>query len=276
MNDAYRPQQPSAPALGPTGLDAYKPAEIGPLIEAAGIAKTKLPLLSLAALGGLAGAFIAFGALFYLAVLTGADPAYGPVRAAAGIAFSLGLVLVIVGGAELFTGNALLVMAWVDGRVTARALIRNWIIVYLANFAGAGLILGLAWLAGLDRGALAATAAEIAARKVALGPGELLGRGILCNVLVCLAVWLSFAARDAAGKVLVIVPPIAAFVALGFEHSVANMFLLPFGLLAGAPIGLPGIAANLFWVTLGNLIGGGGGVAVSYWAAYRAEARRRH
>jgi formate/nitrite transporter len=268
MNDAYRPQQPSAPGPGPTGPDAYKPAEIGSLIEAAGIAKTKLPLLSLAALGGLAGAFISFGALFYLAVLTGADPAYGPVRAAAGIAFSLGLVLVIVGGAELFTGNALLVMAWVDGRVTARALARNWIFVYLANFAGAGLILGLAWLAGLDQGPLAATAAEIAVRKVALGPAELLGRGILCNVLVCLAVWLSFVARDAAGKVLVIVPPIAAFVALGFEHSVANMFLLPFGLLAGAPIGLAGIAANLFWVTLGNLIGGGGGVAVSYWAAY--------
>jgi formate/nitrite transporter len=276
MNDAYRPQQRSAPALGPTGLDAYKPAEIGPLIEAAGVAKTKLPLLSLAALGGLAGAFIAFGALFYLAVLSGADPAYGPVRAAAGIAFSLGLILVIVGGAELFTGNALLVMAWVDGRVTARALARNWIVVYLANFAGAALILGLVWLAGLDKGALAATAAEVALRKASLAPAELLGRGILCNVLVCLAVWLSFAARDAAGKVLVIVPPIAAFVALGFEHSVANMFLLPFGLLVGAPIGLPGIAANLFWVTLGNLIGGGGGVAVSYWAAYRAEARRRH
>jgi formate/nitrite transporter len=274
MNDAYRPQPRSAPRLGPTGLDAYKPAEIGPLIENAGVAKTKLPLLSLAALGGLAGAFIAFGALFYLAVLTGADPNSGPVRAAAGVAFSLGLVLVIVGGAELFTGNALLVMAWVDGRVKARAVARNWIIVYLANFAGAVVVLGLVWLAGLDEGALAATAAEIALQKASLTPGELVGRGILCNVLVCLAVWLSFAARDAAGKVLVIVPPIAAFVALGFEHSIANMFLLPFGMLAGAAIGPGDIAANLFWVTLGNLIGGGGGVTVSYWAAYRAGARQ--
>jgi formate/nitrite transporter len=274
MNDAYRPQQPPTPGLAPTGLDAYKPAEIGPLIENAGVAKTKLPLLSLAALGGLAGAFISFGALFYLVVLTGMDPAHGPVRLAAGAAFSLGLILVIVGGAELFTGNALLVMAWVDGRVKARAVARNWIIVYLANFAGAMVILGLAWMAGLDKGALAATAADIAVQKTLLSPGELLARGVLCNVLVCLAVWLSFAARDAAGKVLVIVPPIAAFVALGFEHSVANMLLLPLGMLAGAPIGLDDVAANLFWVTLGNLIGGGGGVTLSYWAAYRAGTGR--
>lgn len=261
-------------AISPTGLDAYKPSEIAKMVESAGVTKTRLPLLSQGALGSLAGAFIAFGALFYLVVLTGADPGSGPVRFAAGVAFSLGLILVIVGGAELFTGNALLVIAWVDGLVSTGAVARNWVIVYLANFAGAVTILALVWLAGLHEGALAATAGRIAEAKLALGPVELLARGILCNVLVCLAVWLSFAARDAGSKVLVIIPPIAAFVALGFEHSIANMFLLPFGMLAGAPVGLAGIADNLLWVTIGNVIGGGGGVALSYWAAYRANADR--
>lgn len=269
MTDA--PASPP-PASGPTGLDAYRPAEIARLLENAGVAKARLGLLPLVALGCLAGAFIAFGALFHLVVLAGADAAAGPVRLAAGLAFSLGLVLVIVGGAELFTGNALLVMAWVDGLVGARDVLRNWCVVYCANFAGALLILVLVWLAGLQHGAMAKVAAEIAVRKMALPPVELLARGILCNALVCLAVWLSFAARDATGKVLVIVPPIAAFVALGFEHSIANMFLLPFGMLAGAPADLAAFAGNLFWVTLGNLIGGGGGVAMSYWAAYRARS----
>lgn len=273
MNEPDRRPESRASALGPTGLDAYKPSEIARLIETAGVTKTELPLLSLIALGSLAGAFIAFGALFYLSVLSGADPSYGPVRLAAGIAFSLGLILVIVGGAELFTGNALLVMAWVDGLVGAAAVARNWLVVYGANFAGASVILALIWMAGLDRGGLGASAAQIATYKVSLPPHELLARGILCNILVCLAVWLSYAARGAGGKMLLIIPPIAAFVALGFEHSIANMFLLPFGLLAGAPISVGDIAINLFWVTIGNVIGGGGGVALSYWAAYRPRAK---
>jgi len=253
----------------PTGLDAYRPAEIAKLIESAGVAKTRLPLLSLATLGALAGAFIALGALFHLAVLMGADPTDGLARLAAGAAFSLGLVLVIVGGAELFTGNALLIMAWVDGLVELGALLRNWTLVYVANFAGALAIVALAWAAGLDQGPLGALARAIAERKFQLGPVELFARGLLCNVLVCLAVWLSFAARGAADKVLVIVPPIAAFVALGLEHSIANMFLLPFGMVAGAAAGLGALADNLLWVTLGNIVGGGGGVALAYWAAYR-------
>ncbi|MCW5724357.1 MAG: formate/nitrite transporter family protein [Maricaulaceae bacterium] len=257
-------------AAGPTGLDAYKPAEIGRLIQGAGVAKARLALIPLAALGALAGAFIAFGAMFFLAVMTGADPASGLTRLAAGIAFSLGLILVIVGGAELFTGNALLVMAWVDRRVTGLQVLRNWAVVYPANFAGALVIVALAWLAGMAAGPFGDAAAMVAAHKAALPAGELFFRGVLCNVLVCLAVWLSFAARDAAGKVLVIIPPIAAFVALGFEHSIANMFLLPFGALAGAGIGAAAIAHNLFWVTLGNLVGGAGGVGLSYWAAWRA------
>lgn len=275
MDKPTRQAETLTAALGPTGLKAYKPSEVARLIETVGIAKTKLPLLSLIALGSLAGAFIALGALFYLAVLTGADPTYGLVRLAGGAAFSLGLILVIVGGAELFTGNALLVMAWVDGLVSAGAMARNWLIVYLANFAGAMTILALAWLAGLDKGALATLAAEIASHKASLPPLALLAGGILGNVLVCLAVWLSYAARDAGGKMLLIIPPITAFVTLGFENSIANMFLLPFGMLAGSAISASDVAHNLFWVTMGNLIGGGGGVALSYWAAYRPRANHR-
>ncbi|HUO91077.1 MAG TPA: formate/nitrite transporter family protein [Rhizomicrobium sp.] len=263
---------PSTPS-DPTGIDAYKPEEIARRIETAGVAKAKLPLRSLLALGGLAGAFISIGALFYLAVLTGADPMHGPTRFVAGIAFSLGLILVIVGGAELFTGNTLLVMGWVDGLVTTRALLRNWLIVFFANLVGALTLCLLAWMAGLHLGALGAMAAKIAAMKLTLSPTEMLARGILCNALVCLAVWLSFGAHDVASKILAIIPPIAAFVALGFEHCVANMFLLPFGLLAGASGDTVGLIRNIGWVTLGNIIGGAGGVALSYWAAYRAPAR---
>lgn len=255
----------------PTGLDAYKPAEIARRIEAAGVAKVRLGLVPLVTLGVLAGAFISFGALFYLAVLGGADAAFGPTRLAAGMAFSLGLVLVLVGGAELFTGNALIVMAWVDGKVGSAALLRNWGLVYLANLAGALMICALAWAAGLHLAAPGAVAAKLAMAKCALPWMELLARGILCNALVCLAVWLSFAAHDVAGKIFAIVPPIAAFVALGLEHSIANMFLLPFGALAGAAVSAADITHNLAWVTIGNLIGGAGGVGLSYWAAYRAS-----
>jgi formate/nitrite transporter len=257
------------PPLHPTGLDAYAPAQIARLVDRAGVAKARLPLLPLMALGCLAGAFIALGAMFYLAVLAGWDLAFGPARVLAGMAFSLGLILVIVGGGELFTGNALLVIAWVERRITSAAVARNWVVVYVANFIGAAIIVALAWAAGLAAGDFGATAAAVAARKLELSTDQLIARGVLCNVLVCLAVWLSFAARDAAGKVLVIVPPIAAFVALGLEHSVANMFLLPFGLIAGAVTDVGTLARHFVWVTLGNVIGGGVLVGLTYRAAYR-------
>lgn len=271
MPEAPLSSPPTSPH--PTGLDAYRPAEIAKRIETAGVAKTQLPILSLGTLGCLAGAFISLGALFYLVVLAGADAGYGPVRMLAGIAFSLGLILVVVGGAELFTGNALIVMAWVDGLVSLRALVRNWALVFVTNLAGALAMAGLAAMAGLHKAPMGAVAARITAAKLALPVPELLARGVLCNALVCLAVWLSFAARDVPGKVLAIVFPISAFVALGLEHSIANMFLLPFGILAGAAVGSPGgiaeISWNLLWVTLGNIAGGAGGVAITYWAAYR-------
>ncbi len=251
----------------PTGLDAYKPAEIARRVEDAGAAKAHLPAAQTLTLAILAGVFIALGGAAYTAVMTGVDPT-GPARFLGGVVFSLGLILVIVGGAELFTGNALMTMAAVDRKITLSALLRNWGIVYLGNLIGA-LALAAAMLAtGLLDGPMGATASRIADAKVSLTPVEAFSRGILCNALVCLAVWLTFAARTAAGKILAILWPISAFVLLGFEHSIANMYLLPQGIIAGAQIGTAAVLANLFWVTLGNIIGGAGGVALAYRFAY--------
>jgi formate/nitrite transporter len=186
-------------------------------------------------LGVLAGAFIAFGACFYTVVITDSAAGYGPTRLLGGLAFSLGLILVIVGGADLFTGNRLIVMAWADRKISTAALLRNWVLVYVANFVGAAAIaVVIAW-SGVITGPVAATAIRIAEAKVALDPGAAFLRAVLCNVLVCLAVWLCFAAHSVTGKMLAIPLPIAAFVALGFEHSVTNMYFLPLGWLLGSP-----------------------------------------
>lgn len=259
------------PASHATGLDAYRPEEIAQRIEAAGTAKTRLGFVPLAMLGVLAGAFIGFGAVFYLVVITGAGDSFGPARLLGGAAFSLGLILVIVGGAELFTGNTLIIMARLEDRISTAALAKNWAIVFAGNFAGALVLVVVIVAAGtltLDNGAVAQTAVKVAEAKFALSPMAAFARGILCNALVCLAVWLTFAARDVAGKILAILWPITAFVALGFEHSVANMFLLPLGLAAGAEGGVWPIMKNLVFVTLGNIVGGAGGVAGAYWACY--------
>lgn len=250
--------------------DAYKPAQIAALIETAGVAKAALPLHRMATLALLAGAFIGFGAAFWCLAMAGADPGFGPQRVLGGMVFSLGLILVVVGGAELFTGNALMVMAAVDGRIGLAALGRNWGVVYLGNLAGAvGLALAFG-VSGLLDGPMGETAARAASAKAALGPVEAFVRGALCNALVCLAVWLSFAARNATDKILGVLWPVTAFVALGLEHSVANMFLFPAGIWAGADVSPAGVAGNLFWVTLGNIIGGAGGVALAYRYAFGA------
>lgn len=254
--------------VNPTGLDAYKPAEIAVLVEAAGTNKTRLPLVQMSALAVLAGTFISLGALFYTLVMTGVDAGYGPARFLGGIAFSLGLILVIVGGAELFTGNALIVMAWVDRHISTASLLRNWLVVYIGNLVGALVMVALVYYAGLFKGAIGETAVRIAEAKLALGFGEAFFRGILCNMLVCLAVWLTFAARSVTGKILALIWPVSAFVALGLEHSIANMYLLPAGLAAGAQGSLSDVLQNLLAVTLGNIAGGAGGVALTYWAAY--------
>ncbi|MBK6467153.1 MAG: formate/nitrite transporter family protein [Rhodobacter sp.] len=252
------------------GHDAYKPAQIAALIETAGVAKAALPLHRLLTLALLAGAFIGFGGAGWLIAMTGADAGFGPQRVLAGMVFSVGLILVVVGGAELFTGNALMVMAAVDGRVSTAALLRNWGVVYVGNLIGAaGLALAFG-LSGLLDGPMGEVAARAATTKAGLGWSEALVRGALCNALVCLAVWLSFAARTATDKILSVLWPVTVFVALGLEHSVANMFLIPAGIWAGAEVTGAGMAGNLVWVSLGNIIGGAGGVALAYRFAFGA------
>jgi formate transporter len=251
---------------------AFAPARVAELVRELGVAKARLPFVQTATLGLLAGAFISFGALFFAVTVTGSTLGFGPTRLLGGIAFSLGLILVVIAGAELFTGNNLIVMAWAERRIGLSDLLRNWAIVYCANFAGAlgtAILVLLAGTLELGRGELKTTVFSIAAAKLALTPLEAFARGILCNALVCLAVWLCVAARSVADKILAILLPIAAFVALGFEHSVANMFLLPLAAGAGAAgAGIGPILGNLVFVTAGNIVGGSLFVALVYWICY--------
>ena len=254
----------------PDSGDAYAPAVIAERVASAGVAKVALPTLQTFTLGILAGAFIAFGAMLFTLAITGADLGFGPTRLLGGLAFSLGLILVILGGAELFTGNNLIVMAWADGLVSTRALLRNWALVYGGNLLGGIATAVMVHASGvLQSGDMAKTAIAIAEAKAALDPGEAFTRAMLCNTLVCLAVWLCNGARSATGKILCIIFPISAFVALGFEHSIANMYFLPIGWLEGAQIGFEAIAFNLAIVTAGNIVGGSLLVAFVYWIVYR-------
>lgn len=210
--------------------DAYAPAEIAQRIENAGVAKADLATIPTLVLAVLAGAFIGFGAMLYVVAITNSGLGFGPERLLGGAAFSLGLILVLVGGAELFTGNNLIVFAWADRKITGMRLLRNWALVYFGNFVGATATAVMVYWSGIDTladGGVAVTAMRIAETKFALAPTEAFVRGILCNVLVCLAVWLCFAARSVVSKILAILFPISGFVALGFEHSVANMYLIP-------------------------------------------------
>jgi len=273
------------------GVDALLPAEIAAKAENVGAKKVRLDAPRLLALAVLAGAFIALGAMFATTVLAGANGVmpFGMSRLIAGIVFSLGLILVVVGGAELFTGNALMVMALAAGKITLGEMLRAWGIVFVGNFLGAFGTAVLVVLSGQylsARGEVATVALSLAVAKVALPFEQALFLGVLCNVLVCLAVWLSLGARGTADKVLAVLFPVSAFVAAGFEHSVANMYLVPLGILikAWAPAVLwsqiPMAAsdlASLTWVnflaslvpvTLGNVLGGGVLVGAMYWFVY--------
>ncbi|MBK8986802.1 MAG: formate transporter FocA [Chloroflexi bacterium] len=260
--------------------------------ENAGVSKANLGIYRMTSLSVLAGAFIAMGAVFSTAVTTGAAGVlpYGVVRLLAGLAFCLGLILVVGAGAELFTGNNLIVMAWADKKVTTGALLRNWVVVYVGNFVGAlvtavGMFLTQQY--AFNNGAVGLNALNTASAKVQLGFVQAIMLGIFCNALVCLAVWLCIGARTAADKILAIIFPITAFVAAGFEHSVANMYFIPIGLLvkAGAPaefwanvgktaVDYPALTwsnfflVNLLPVTIGNIIGGALMVGLVYWFIY--------
>ena len=259
----------------PHPLDVVTPARIARLVEEVGIRKAGLAFLPTFALGILAGAFIAFGAMFFTVAVTGSEMGYGPTRLLGGAAFSLGLVLVIVGGAELFTGNSLIVMAWANRDITLGALLRNWGIVYAGNLVGAVATAVLVHLSGIltaGGGAVGETALGIAAAKLALDPVQAFVRAVLCNVMVCLAVWMCFAAHNVAGRVLVIVFPVTAFVALGFEHSVANMYFIPLAMLHSGEVDMGAFVANLAVVSAGNVVGGAVLVALVYWMIYLRKA----
>ncbi len=259
-------------------LDAYAPAQIAMRVREVGVTKAAMPVLTMFALAVLAGAFIALGALFYTITMTtgkGVAVPFGLHRLAGGVAFSLGLVLVVVGGAELFTGNNLIAMAWASGRVTTQQIMRNWGWVYLGNLAGAVGTAALVWLAGIQNmgaGSVGETMIQIARSKISLDPVSTIARGVLCNVLVCLAVWLCMGARSVTDKIFAILFPITGFVACGFEHSVANMYFLPMGvaLAAGtsAPLSAVDAISNLALVTIGNIFGGTVLVALVYWTVY--------
>jgi len=253
-------------------IDAYKPAKIAELVESIGVKKAVLPTVPTIMLGLMAGAFIAFGAMFFTLMMTDHGMGLGPARLLGGIAFSLGLILVVVGGAELFTGNNFIVMAWAENKVTTAQLIRNWSIVYIANFIGAvGAAVLMFWSGTLSLGgnAFAETALNIAIYKTNLDPLQAFIRGILCNALVCLAVWLCFAARDVASKILAIIFPVSAFVALGFEHCIANMYFIPLGIMLDPnEISIYEFVGNIVPVTAGNIIGGSLFVAFVYWVVY--------
>ncbi|HMZ55430.1 MAG: formate/nitrite transporter family protein [Nitrospira sp.] len=270
--------EPVTPASGSIA-DAYPPPEIAARVCQLGLAKVNTTVPTMVALAVLAGAFISLGALFYTVTITVGNESlalpFGVLRLVGGMTFSLGLILVVVGGAELFTGNNLIAMAWAARCVQTRQVVRNWVWVYLGNLLGAGGTAVLVLLAGvhtLGDGAVGETMVRIARGKVALDPLAAFVRGILCNVLVCLAVWLCMGARTVADKVLAILFPISAFVACGFEHSVANMFFLPLGfaLTAGssASFSILDALSNLALVTLGNIIGGTVLVALVYWFIY--------
>ncbi|MBL8384727.1 MAG: formate/nitrite transporter family protein [Burkholderiales bacterium] len=272
---------PKPPALG---IDLYTPAEIADRIEAAGVTKARMPLVKLAVLGLLAGAFIGLGAMYFTIVV--ADPGLGfaAARLLGGLVFSLGLVLVVIAGAELFTGNNLIVMAWAEGKVTTAEVLRNWAVVLAANAVGAA---GLAWLVwmsghtGMAGGRIASQTMAIAAAKTAMPFAEAFFRGVMCNILVCMAVWIAMAGRSVTDKTLAVVFPISAFVAAGFEHSIANFYFIPLAMLLatsgtavppGAALDLTGLASNLVPVILGNLAGGAVLVAGVYWIVWRKAA----
>ncbi len=279
-------------------FDALLPSEMAQKAENAGVAKANLGIWRMLTLSVLAGAFIALGAVFATTVTAGSSGvlSFGVARLLGGLVFCLGLVLVVVAGAELFTGNNLIVMAWAGGKVSTRLLLRNWLIVYVGNFIGSVMTAVLIFLSGqftFGSGVVGINALNIANAKVNLGFGQAVVLGILCNALVCLAVWLCMSARTTTDKILAIIFPITAFVAAGFEHSVANMYFIPMGLLikagANAPLwggGLDFVAgdyvnltwtnffvANLLPVTIGNIIGGALMVGYVYWFIYLRTPR---
>jgi formate/nitrite transporter len=221
----------------------------------------------------IAGGSIGLGALYYTVIVSDAQLSFATARVMGGLAFSLGLAIVLVGGAELFTGNNLIVMAWASGNVSAKEMLRNWVVVYFGNLIGAlGLVILVFFSHHLDM--------NTAVAKIQPDAVTLFFKGVLCNLLVCLAVWLAYAGRTVTDKIVAAILPVSAFIAAGFEHCVANMYFLPLAWLMtrtgnvpadfdASVITMTGIIHNLVPVTLGNIVGGAGLVGAMYWTIYR-------
>ena len=275
------------------GSDAYAPKEIAAKVETVGVAKAHMATLPLVMLGLLAGAFIGLGGLLFIIVKSDASLSFAVSQLLGGFVFCLGLILVVIAGAELFTGNNLLAMAWADGQITTREVLRNWLWVCAANFVGTTGLALLVYLSGhthMNGGAIGTTVLKIALAKQNLVWHEAFFRGVLCNVLVCMAVWMAMAGRSVMDKVIAIVFPITAFVAAGFEHSIANMYVMQLALIiqyvepaaagnalgvAGNALSVAGMLSNLVPVILGNLVGGSVFVGLVYHLIYRVAAVAR-
>lgn len=280
-NNAPAPHHHVAP-------DALTPAQIESKVESAAIGKATMPKLKLSVLAMFAGAFVALGAAFFTVVMGDASLGFAVQRLLGGLVFCLGLELVLLCGAELFTGNALMVLGKASGKIGWRGIVYNWAMVWLGNFAGALLMVALVFgsnLQGLNGGSVGDTMVALAVGKIAPAWGTLFCKGVLCNMLVCLAVWIGFGARTTVDKVIGVILPVSAFVVMGFEHCVANMFFLPMGLAAKAAgfgtavagadaLTLNGMLYNLSAATLGNIVGGVLIVVVGYWIAYGREAHK--
>lgn len=263
------------------GFDAFSPKEIAARVETVGVIKARLPLIPMLMLSVLAGAFIALGGLYFVIVKSDASLGFAARQVLGGVTFSLGLILVIVAGAELFTGNNLLAMAWADGKISTRELLRNWAIVCGGNFIGAAgmaLLVFLSHHPDMNNGAIAHEYIRIASAKVAMPFWTAFFKGVLCNILVCMAVWMAFAGRSVVDKAVAIVFPISAFVAAGFEHSIANMFFIPLAMLlqragdsgvSSEAVTWAGFFGNLAPVLLGNIVGGSVLVGLVYHLIYR-------
>lgn len=284
---------PDKPALAPSPVPPerhfFTPREVADEIVSIGKAKCAANTLQLALLGMLAGVYIGFGAQLCTMVThdSTAHIGMGLAKFVGGSVFTVGLMFVVLAGAELFTGNCLILTGVLTGDCTIKGMMRNWIIVYAANFAGSILLAAILFECGLWKTgnyAVGAAAIRTAAAKLDLAFSEAFFRGIACNWLVCLAIWLAVGGRDTVSKIFGIYFPIMAFVASGFEHSVANMYFVPAGLLlAGNKVlvdaaGLAGVIEGLTWsrfffanllpVTLGNIVGGALFVGASYYFAY--------
>ncbi len=293
MQDKPPPDESQPPQLVTFG--PILPATMAARAEQAGVTRASMDPLTLLVLSVLGGAFIGFGAIFATTVSAGsANLPYGVTRLLTGIAFPVGFILVVIGGAELFTSNNLIVMAWASGKVRTRDLVLNWAIVFAGNSAGAFLTAVLMFFTtqySFGTGSVGLAALSTAHAKTSLGFVPALTLGIMCNALVCLAVWMGYSARTNTDRVLTIIPPIAAFVAAGFEHCIANIYFIPMGLFikAGAadsfwtligktPADFPALTwqnfffGNLLPVTLGNFVGGSIMVAAVYWFIYLRKA----